>query len=245
MQAAAQPDKTGYDTLENFSRAHAVNRWMFERIKRYLHGQILEIGSGIGNISGFLLKDQDTVSLSDLRPEYCRLLEKKFFGHPHLQEVVELDLSLPDFEARNAGLLGKFDTVIAMNVVEHIADDDLAIRNAKSLLRNQGLLVILVPAFPGLYNSLDRELGHFRRYTKGGLKKLTESAGMEISSCRYFNAAAIPGWWFAGNILKEKIISRSKLQTYNLLVPVLRILDWFLTPFAGVSLIVTSRKKLN
>jgi 2-polyprenyl-3-methyl-5-hydroxy-6-metoxy-1,4-benzoquinol methylase len=242
MQAARQPDKTGYETLENFSRAHAVNRWMFERIKRYLHGQILEIGSGIGNISGFLLEDQNSVTLSDLRPEYCHLLEKKFFRHPHLQGIVELDLSLPDFETRNAGILGKFDTVIAMNVVEHIADDVLAIRNAKSLLRKQGQLVILVPAFPGLYNSLDRELGHFRRYTKRELKKMTESAGMKISSCGYFNAAAIPGWWFAGKILKEKIISRSKLRAYNLLVPVLRIMDWFLTPFAGVSLIVSSRK---
>jgi hypothetical protein len=125
-------------------------------------------------------------------------------------------------------------------VVEHISDDALAV-GMQNPCCAKWKLVILVPAFPGLYNSLDHELGHYRRYTKTRLKRLIASAGMELTACRYFNAAAIPGWWFSGNILKEKVISRSKLQAYNLLVPIFRIMDWFLTPVAGVSVIAVSK----
>jgi SAM-dependent methyltransferase len=242
METPAQSDPSGFETLEAFSTAAAINRWVYEKISRYAQGQVLEIGSGIGNISALLLTDQSTVSLSDLRPEYCRLLEKKFGQDPHLQGVYELDLSLKDFKTKNAGLLEKFDTVVALNVIEHIADDSLAIRNAKALLRVNGRLVILVPAGQWLFNSLDRELGHYKRYTKAGLNGLLESAGLVVRESRYFNAAAILGWWFSGNILREKIISPSKLNLFNQWVPFFRIVDWFVTPFIGVSVISVSTK---
>jgi SAM-dependent methyltransferase len=245
METPAQSDPSGFETLEAFSTAAAINRWVYEKTSRYAQGQVLEIGSGIGNISALLLRDRSNVSLSDLRPEYCRLLEKRFGQDPHLQGVYELDLSLKDFKTKNAGLLEKFDTVVALNVIEHIADDSLAIRNAKALLRVNGRLVILVPAGQWLFNSLDRELGHYKRYTKAGLNGLLESAGLVVRDSRYFNAAAILGWWFSGNILREKIISPSKLNLFNQLVPFFRIIDWFVTPFTGVSVISVGVKNIN
>jgi SAM-dependent methyltransferase len=245
METRVQSDPSGFETLEAFSRAPSINRWVYEKISKYAQGELLEIGSGIGNISAHLLKDRSTVSLSDLRPEYCQLLEKKFGQDPHLQGVYELDLSLKDFKSKNAALLEKFDTVVALNVIEHIADDSLAIRNAKALLRINGKLVVLVPAGQWLYNSLDRELGHYKRYTKAGLNGLLESAGLVVSDSRYFNAAAILGWWFSGKILGEKIISSSGLNLFNQLVPFFRIVDWFVTPFAGVSVISVGVKNIN
>ncbi|HEY4935477.1 MAG TPA: class I SAM-dependent methyltransferase [Puia sp.] len=240
MQKEALSDPSGFETLETFSRANTFNRWLFEKISRYVQGQLLEIGSGTGNISAFLLKDLTRVSLSDLRPEYCRLLQNKFGHDPHLEGVYELDLSLKDFNSKHPELLEKFDTVIALNVIEHIKDDSLAIRNAKALLRNNGKLIILVPAGQWLYNSIDRELGHYKRYSKSGLKDLLESAGLVVTECRYFNAAAILGWWISGNVLREKIISPSKLNVYNRLVPMFRIIDWFVSPFTGISVIFTA-----
>jgi SAM-dependent methyltransferase len=242
MSNSAHLDPVGFKTLETFSGAPAINRWLYEKINDGVNGRILEIGSGIGNISDFLLNDFSNVTLSDLRPEYCRILEKKFSGHPHLDGIYSLDLSLPDFKVKYAHLIEKFDTVIALNVIEHIADDLEAINNAKALLREGGRLVILVPALPVLYNSLDRELGHYRRYKKTELVKLFETAGLKNSRYRYFNAAAIMGWWVSGNLLQEKIISPSKLKTYNLLVPLFRILDTVVSPFFGISLISTSFK---
>jgi 2-polyprenyl-3-methyl-5-hydroxy-6-metoxy-1,4-benzoquinol methylase len=245
MEALEQSDPTGFETLEALSKADALNQWLYDKIKGFANGQILEIGSGIGNISAHLLKNQPTVTLTDLRPEYCRLLETKFAGHPHLQGIYEMDLVLPDFSVKNSALLGKFDTVIALNVVEHIELDRLAIHNASQLLRKNGRVVILVPAGPWLYNSLDRELGHFKRYTKSGLNNLLESEGFRVQDSLYFNAAAIAGWWISGHMLREKIITSTKLNLYNRLVPLFRIADWFITPFTGVSVISVGVKDVN
>jgi len=85
-------------------------------------------------------------------------------------------------------------------------------------------------------------LGHYRRYKKNELAKLLETAGLKDSRYRYFNAAAILGWWISGNLLREKIITPSKLRLYNLLVPLFRILDIVVSPFFGISLISTSFK---
>ena len=245
MSQRTQSDPSGFEILEAFSHADAFNRWLYQKISVYVHGNTLEIGSGIGNISSFLLKDQTQVSLSDLRPEYCRLLQNKFGHDPHLQRIYELDLSLENFSSEHPELLEKFDTVIALNVIEHIADDLLGIRNAKTLLKNKGKLIILVPAGQWLYNSIDQELGHYRRYSKSGLRNLMETAGLEITDCRYFNAAAIFGWWFSGNILHEKIISPVKLNLYNRMIPFFRLVDWFVTPFTGISVISVGMKKAN
>jgi 2-polyprenyl-3-methyl-5-hydroxy-6-metoxy-1,4-benzoquinol methylase len=242
MSTGAHSDPVGFKTLETFSDAPAINRWLYSKINDEIQGRVLEIGSGIGNISEMLLKDFSSVTLSDLRSEYCQILEQKFPGHAHVQGIYTLDLSSPDFNTRYVQLLEKFDTVIALNVIEHISDDLAAINNAKSLLRDNGKLIILVPAFPLLFNSLDRELGHYRRYKKSQLKKLAEAAGLKNSKCIYFNAAAIMGWWVSGRLLKEKIISPSKLQFYNMLVPLFKILDVLVSPFFGISLISTSLK---
>ncbi len=242
MAKVVQPDPSGYKTLENFSGAPHFNQWLYEKIAGLVTGQILEIGSGIGNISDLLLRDRPGVTLSDLRPEYCQILENKFGGNPHLEGVYPLDLSSIDFNVKYSALLEKFDTVIALNVIEHIEDDSLAIRNAKALLRKNGKFVILVPAGQWLYNSLDRELGHFKRYSKLELKKLLQSAGFEVSYCRYFNVAAIFGWFVSGHILKEKLIPPSQLNIFNKLVPVVKILDLIISPITGISVISTGIK---
>ncbi len=245
MSLNTQSDPSGFETLEAFSQTLSFNNWLSKKIGIYVKGQILEIGSGIGNISAFLLKDHDHVSLSDLRPEYCNLLRNKFNNDPHLQAVYELDLSSENFNFQYSDLLEKFDTVIALNVIEHIQNDSLAIRNAMSLLKNDAKLIILVPVGKWLYNSIDRELGHYKRYTKTEINELMKSAGLFITHSSYFNAAAILGWWFSGNILHEKILSPAKLKIYNQFIPLFKIADKLITPFTGISVISVGRKKTN
>ena len=122
-----------------------------------------------------------------------------------------------------------------------IADDSLAIRNSKYLLRENGKLIVLVPSGQWLFNSLDKELGHFRRYSRSGLNDLLKSCGLTVTHSAYFNAAAMLGWWVSGRILKEKIISASKLNMYDKMVPVFQVADWFVTPFTGISVISVGR----
>jgi SAM-dependent methyltransferase len=237
MQKDTLSDPPGFETLEAISHADTFNLWQFDALNRSVQGQILEIGSGTGNISALLLKNHSQVSLSDLRPEYCHLLQSKFSNNPHFKGVYELDLSINNFDLKYPELLEKFDTVIASNVIEHISPDTLAVRNAKALLRNGGRLIVLVPAGQWLYNSLDKELGHYKRYSKKKLKALLESAGLIVMNTRYFNAAAILGWWFSGTVLKEKTVSVSKMNLFNHLTPFFKITDWFIAPLVGISVI--------
>src|ERR1700749_4813411 len=133
----------GQETLEIFSHTGNFNRWMFENLSPYCKSHVLEIGSGIGNISALLLEKFDRVSLSDIRADYCELLGKRFYEAESLEEIYQLDMGEADLEKDFARLLGKFDSILTSNVVEHIKDDSLAIRNCHKLLKPGGRLIVL------------------------------------------------------------------------------------------------------
>ena len=235
-------DMEGMATLEAISNAPLFNEWMYRVTSRRLTGRILEIGSGIGNISEQYLNDGRKLMLSDIRDNYCQYLDQKFGEAPTYAGVRELDLVHPYFEHEYADLLESFDGVFALNVVEHIADDYLAIANAKKLLREGGRLVILVPAYQALFNEFDRSLEHYRRYTEGGLKNVFEKNNFQIVHSQYFNFAAIAGWWFSGNILKKKTIPKGQMRIYNMLVPIFKIVDKIVLNRVGISVIVEGIK---
>ena len=158
--------KYGTDTLEVISAANNFNRWMYETIKPHCKGEILEIGSGIGNISQFFLHEGANIFLSDIERSYFPRLEEKFSKYKNLKGLYRLDFSNKNLEKNYPELLEKFDTIFALNVLEHIPDHVQAMKNAMKMLKPGGNIVILVPAFPGLYNGFDKQLDHQRRYTK-------------------------------------------------------------------------------
>ena len=235
-------DIEGMATLEAISNAPLFNEWMYRVTSSRLTGHILEIGSGIGNISEQYLNDGRKLMLSDIRDNYCQYLKQKFEHEPTCEGIQELDLVHSNFEEEYMDLLGRFDGVFALNVVEHIENDNLAIANAYKLLRKGGRLVILVPAYQSLFNEFDRSLEHYRRYTEGGLKGIFEKNNFQIVHSQYFNFAAIAGWWFSGNVLKKKTIPVGQMQIYNMLVPVFRIIDKMIFNKVGISVIVEGIK---
>jgi SAM-dependent methyltransferase len=236
-----QDDPAGLETLETFAKAERFNKWLYDAVAGYCKGEILEIGSGIGNISKLLLERGEPVTLSDVRTNYCEILKRRFKNNIRLRGVFQVDLSLNDFSDRYQPLLASFDTIIALNVIEHIKDDKLAIQNCKRLLKKDGRLVILVPAFQSLYNSLDKELGHFKRYTRKSLSELLIKEEMEMVVKRYFNSPGIPGWWISGSVFKSKIISDRQLNIYDKLVPLFRIIDKATLHIAGLSVIAVAK----
>lgn len=239
---SSEHDAPGLETLERFANAPAFNEWLYSSISRHCSGRILEIGSGIGNISGLLLKDHSPVMLSDLRQVYCDKLQQRFGNNPRFEGAVQLDIAEDHFRQKHASLLGSFDTVIALNVVEHIKNDTKAVDNCKQLLKPGGKLIILVPAYQWLFNSFDVELGHFKRYTLKELGKLLTSSGLELAYTRYFNLAGIPGWWLTGSVMKKKVIPGGQLKIFNLLVPIFRLLDKIVLRKAGLSAIAVGTK---
>jgi len=237
-----QDDLTGEATLDIIAKADKFNKWMYNTIKPFCRGKILEIGSGTGNISPFFMEDFQQIMLSDIRKDYCDNLRRKFGNCPSVLGIEVLDLIDSDFETRFSGHLGKYDTVFALNVLEHISDDVQALNNCYKLLAKGGQAVILVPSYRRLYNPLDRNLGHYRRYTKSSLSTIFAHAGFQVIHKQYFNFTGIFGWYFSGNILKKKIIPGNQMSFYNFLVPAIKFLDKIVLNRAGLSTIIVGKK---
>ncbi|MCD4710321.1 MAG: class I SAM-dependent methyltransferase, partial [Bacteroidales bacterium] len=140
----AQDDLTGEATLDVIAEADKFNRWMYQTIKPFCSGRIFEIGSGTGNISRFFIEDHQQIMLSDFREGYCNNLSSRFGNSSGVLGIEVLDLIDPGFDNKFARHFGKFNTVFALNVVEHISDDVLALNNCYKLLAKGGKVVILV-----------------------------------------------------------------------------------------------------
>ncbi|MEM6633712.1 MAG: class I SAM-dependent methyltransferase [Bacteroidota bacterium] len=231
-------DQEGLETLQTISEAHRFNEWMFETILPYVvEGPILEVGSGIGNISSFFLERGMPICLSDIRENYCGFLEEKFSQHPQLIDILQLDLVHPQFETEYAEWLGHFHTVYALNVVEHIEDDGLALANIRKLLAPKGRVIILVPAYQMLYNTFDKNLYHYRRYTKSTLSAVFEENSIPVLTKFHFNFIGIFGWILSGSILKKETIPSGQMKLYDTLVPIFRLIDRLLLKQIGLSVI--------
>jgi SAM-dependent methyltransferase len=213
-------DAVGAATLERLAAAPRFNRWMFERLAPWVGTQVLEIGSGIGNLSTFLA-DRPHVTLTDTEPYYLERLRERFRDSPN---VAVTRLYLPDVDGALAA--ERFDTVVCLNVLEHVADDVGSLRAIRPLLQPRGRLILLVPALPALFGSLDEALGHQRRYTPRALRDRLAAAGFRARHVEYFNLAGIPGWWLTGRVLRRRMIPAGSLGLFERLVPLFRLERW-------------------
>lgn len=128
-----------------------------------------------------------------------------------------------------------------VNVLEHVPDEQVALRNLRSSLMPGGRAVILVPQHPVLYGTLDRALEHRERYTRKTLQDGLERAGFEIERIFDFNRFSVPGWWFSGKILRRRTFSRAQLKLLQMSMPLLRRADRAF-PWGGLSLIAVAVK---
>jgi len=236
-------DPVGLHTLKVLAKAERFNRWMYDQIKHHLKGEILEIGSGIGNISKLVIESNHFVTLSDYSKEYCDLLKENFSTSKNVRNVIQIDLLHPDFEKRFSDYKERFDSIFLLNVIEHIEDDNLSIKNCKYLLKPGGHLILLAPAYPWLFGTFDKQLGHFRRYTIKKLSDLLEKQHFEISSGSYFNITGIAGWFLYGKIFRRRMLGKAEMSAFNSIVPFAKLTDRILAKKAGLSIIITGIKQ--
>jgi SAM-dependent methyltransferase len=231
-------DVEGLETLDVISKANNFNNWMFNTIKPYCNGSILEIGSGIGNISKYFIANGYKLTVSDIRDNYIDYLKLNL----NKVDTLKIDLVDPNFDLVYNHLFDKFDTIFALNVVEHIDDDKKAIANCKKLLKNKGVLIILVPAYQFLYNKFDFELQHYRRYNSKELKNIFKLNKFNNLTSQYFNFIGIFGWFISGFIQKNKTIPGNQMMLFNKLVPIFKFIDKIVLNKIGLSVIVIGEK---
>jgi SAM-dependent methyltransferase len=218
--------------LEHLAQAQRLADWIFEQFRPYVRGSVAEIGAGIGTYSERIADmGVEDLLLVEPDPECAARLRAAF---PNVAEE-----TLPD--AASLGR-GDRDFVVALNAIEHIADDHAAVAAMARALRPRGVLTLLVPAHPRLYGRLDAQYGHERRYTPARLRDVVERAGLQTLDLYRFNALGILGW-MAKNRTRNPTLDPRSLRAYERILPAYRALveDRFRPP-VGLSLVVHARR---
>ncbi|HWP47994.1 MAG TPA: glycosyltransferase [Candidatus Limnocylindrales bacterium] len=228
-------DKYGSEILARLNRAPRFTRWMADTVRPYIGKRVLEIGAGIGNIT-LNLTPQPVYWATDVNPLYLDSLRKLCSTRPYLH-VTFTDVTDPGSFPKGQ----QFDTVICLNVIEHVKDDVAALQNIRNVLEDKGRAIVLVPQGPNLYGSLDRVLGHYRRYTKEQLISVGIKAGFHVQEVLEFNRAGVIGWWLNGQVLPQKTFGFGQIKMLNLLVPLFRRMESWL-PLPPLSLIAIFEK---
>jgi SAM-dependent methyltransferase len=227
---ATHASVVGGRTLEVFADTPRVNRWIYSKLAGHVRGDILEIGSGIGNLSRLIVADamaDARIVLSDMEPHYLETLAATFANDRRVS-VARYDLEQPPSSEIAAR---RFDSIVAVNVIEHIGDDASLVGRLAALLRPGGRLLVYVPACSFAYGSLDRALGHFRRYSPATLTSLLANAGLEPDAPRYMNVLGLLGWTVNGRLFGRTQLSPTQLRIFEWLMPMLRLEDRFRLPF--------------
>jgi len=224
--------------LDAFSDAPHFNRWIADTIRPSLGRYVLEIGAGIGNLTRVLAARRKRYFATDVDGEHLERLRVRLSGRPNLETAL-LDASRAE---DYVPFRGRVDTVVCLNVLEHIEDDRAALRSIHETLQDGGRAIILVPEGQSLFSSLDEELGHRRRYAEGELRRRMADAGFAVETVLRFNRVSRPGWWLNGKVLKRRTIGRFQLKAFDRMVWFFRRIDGYL-PWAPTSLIAVGRKK--
>jgi SAM-dependent methyltransferase len=228
--------EVGPSAPATLSEAPRLDRWVYETIAAHLGNRILEVGSGMGNVTRFLVQ-REFVFAGDCAEHHLGHLQNRFSARPNVQ-VGRLDLN--DVRVEELRALN-FDTVVCLNVLARVERDEEALGRLCQVLVPGGKLVLLAAAHPALFGALDRELGYYRRYSRSGLSAKIEAAGFRLSSARYFNAVAALGWYLHSRVFKRRQLSPLQVRLFDFLLPIFKLEKFLRLPF-GLSLIVVAEK---
>jgi len=225
--------------LDVMSLAPNYHNWILDTIIPFIGSRVGEVGGGIGSISA-ALPDRERLVVVDNDPVCCRRLHERFDDQDNVR-VLEGDILdrhvVEDLAAE------RLDTVVCVNVLEHIAADMAALQSMYDLLQPGGRLIVFVPALPMLYGSIDAEVGHVRRYRRRELRDKVSAVGFTVERCRFFNSVGAASWLVAGRVRRQQAIRANEVRIYDrFFVPVLSRAERVIPPPIGQSLVIVGRK---
>jgi len=227
----------GKEALLRMESADRYSDWISRRLAPWLGDRILEAGAGVGAITKRLLNKSYLVA-SDPSRDCIESLGKRIVGSDRLR----LEVCDPQRCEAKKFAADRLDTVLSVNLLQNLEDDDAALRCFHDTLAAGGRCVLLVPACRRLFSKMDSAMGHKRRYSKHDLGEKMKAAGFEIESIRYFNLLGALGWFVNGKIFRRGTLPRRQIGLFNLLVPLLKAERLIPLPF-GLSLIAAGKKE--
>lgn len=213
------------DTLDNLDGADNYAAWIFDMVRPYLGDEVLEVGAGHGTFTGLLAERAGRVVATDVAERCAAILRERFAGDRRVTVV--------QGGADAAAELSPFDSAVLINVLEHIEDDNGALRELSATLKPGGRLILWVPAFALLYSDFDRKIGHYRRYRRAGLRAQLTAAGFDVAEVRYVNSVGALAWLVVARLLHRTPTGGLSVRIYDsCFVPVLKRVEGRLgTPF--------------
>tara|TARA_R110002072_G_scaffold27564_3_gene89653 strand:- start:3952 stop:4689 length:738 start_codon:yes stop_codon:yes gene_type:complete len=227
------------EMLEDLGHVPNYHDWIFEQFAPMLHGRVAEIGAGLGTIAERLRPCVDRLDLIEPSSGLAGRLRQKFDGDADcavIEKSIEAWLKTAD--------PGALDCIVMVNVLEHIEDDQAAVKGLYDALKPGGRLLIFVPALPFLYSKIDRVFGHFRRYTRKSLGTCVGEAGFKIEKLRYFDIVGVLPWWLLNKVLRKTSFSQPMLTVYDrVVVPPTKLAESIVAPPLGKNLVLIAVKK--
>lgn len=238
IQTWVTDDGAGQVNLENHlggDEAENYRKYEFDTIGPFVGRSLLEVGSGLGDFSAQFDGQLDRLVVSDIDPYCVEQLKKKYVGR---DDVQVLEFGLPD----DIPLDDPVDTVVAMNVLEHIEKDVDALRSLAAVTKPGGRIVIWVPGYMQLYGDFDRKVGHVTRYTPKTLRASMEAAGLQVEVMKPINMLGGIAWWLAVRIGGASDSGGRLTKIYDrTVVPVTRFIEKLITPPFGQTVIGVAR----
>ena len=208
---------------------------LVHEFRKHLTGDVIEIGAGIGQMTAHLLELPGIQRLIAIEPE-AKLSQR------HREQFPKHELYEGTIEDAPPGAV--WDAILSINVLEHIEGDARELERYSALLRaRRGHFCVLVPARPEIYAPIDKDFGHFRRYTRPELRRKLEAAGFEVVRLHYFNVVGYFAWWLNFGILKKRVFEVEKVRLYDRMIfPAVHFIESKLVrPPFGQSLVAVAR----
>lgn len=220
------------------AKAHNYHNWLLNQFSGFIGNRVLDLGAGVGTYTE-ILADKQLVVAVDREIDCIKYLKKKFINYENIF-VVQLDIQSKDILTLKDLSL---DTIVCLNVLEHLQDDVITLKRLNFILNQGGRLLLVVPAHQMLYGSIDKTVGHYRRYSKKELFTKLFHSGFIVEKLAYMNSLAVFGWFVVNRILKKQEQSIKTITTYDkYVIPVLSKLESFIPPPLGLSLVARASK---
>jgi len=231
--------------LEAMDGASNYHLWILEIFKPFLGQQLVEVGAGLGSFSGMILEQHTCQQLSLVEPSK-EMYEVLVANARRLDSATRIETYNGTFTQVAPAIKSKSnpDSIIYVNVLEHIEDDGLELETVRETLNEMGHVFIFVPAFSWLYGAFDARVGHFRRYTKPELEGKLQRAGFKLILSRYFDLPGVAPWWLKYCLLKSTVMEPAGVRLYDrFVVPVTRRLESIIKPPLGKNVIAIAQKR--